>query len=120
MGRYEEAFRRSLDDPEGFWREAAQQIDWYQAPAGILDASNPPFYRWFGDGVMNTCFNALDRHVAGGRGDQAALVYDSPVTGDVPVQRVETGVHDPVAEPAVERRVRRVQNAGRATVSTGG
>jgi propionyl-CoA synthetase len=81
MGRYEEAFRRSLDDTEGFWREAAQQIDWYKAPAGILDASNPPFYRWFGDGVMNTCFNALDRHVAGGRGDQAALVYDSPVTG---------------------------------------
>jgi propionyl-CoA synthetase len=81
MGRYAEAFQRSLDDPEGFWREAAQQIDWYQAPASILDASNPPFYRWFSDGVMNTCFNAVDRHVAGGRGDQAALIYDSPVTG---------------------------------------
>ena len=81
MGRYEEAFRRSLDDPEGFWREAAQQIDWYQAPDGVLDASHPPFYRWFGGGVMNTCFNAVDRHVADGRGDQAALIYDSPVTG---------------------------------------
>jgi propionyl-CoA synthetase len=81
MGGYAEAFRRSLDDPEGFWGAAAQHIDWYRAPAAILDSSNPPFYRWFSDGMMNTCFNALDRHVAGGRGDQAALVYDSPVTG---------------------------------------
>jgi hypothetical protein len=81
MGGYAEAYRRSLDDPEGFWGQAAQQIDWYHAPATILDASNPPFYRWFSDGAMNTCFNALDRHVARGRGDQAALIYDSPVTG---------------------------------------
>jgi propionyl-CoA synthetase len=81
MGSYAEAFRRSLDDPEGFWREAAKEIDWYQAPTSILDASNPPFYRWFSGGVMNTCYNAVDRHVANGRGDQAALVYDSPVTG---------------------------------------
>jgi propionyl-CoA synthetase len=81
MGGYAEAYRRSLDDPEGFWGEVAAQIDWHRAPATILDASNPPFYRWFSDGVMNTCFNALDRHVARGRGDQAALIYDSPVTG---------------------------------------
>jgi len=81
MGSYAEAFRRSLDDPEGFWREAAKEIDWYQAPTSILDASNPPFYRWFSDGVMNTCHNAVDRHVANGRGDQTALIYDSPVTG---------------------------------------
>jgi propionyl-CoA synthetase len=81
MGSYAEAFRRSLDDPEGFWREAAKEIDWYQAPTSILDASNPPFYRWFSDGIMNTCHNAVDRHVANGRGDQAALIYDSPVTG---------------------------------------
>ncbi len=58
-----------------------KQIDWYQAPTVVLDTSNPPFYRWFADGVMNTCFNALDRHVRDGRGDQAALIYDSPVTG---------------------------------------
>jgi len=81
MGGYAEAYQRSLADPEGFWGEAAQGIDWYQAPGAILDASNPPFYRWFTDGVMNTCFNALDRHVADGRADQAALIYDSPVTG---------------------------------------
>jgi propionyl-CoA synthetase len=81
MGGYAEAYRQSLDDPEGFWGEAARQIDWHHAPSTILDASNPPFYRWFSDGVLNTCFNAVDRHVARGRGDQAALIYDSPVTG---------------------------------------
>jgi propionyl-CoA synthetase len=61
--------------------EAAEDIDWYTAPAVVLDASDPPFYRWFPGGVMNTCFNALDRHVRGGRADQAAPIYDSPVTG---------------------------------------
>ena len=55
----------------------------------VLDASNPPFYRWFADGVLNTCFNALDRHVRDGRGDQAALIYDSPVTGTA--GRIPTG-----------------------------
>jgi propionyl-CoA synthetase len=83
MGRYAEVFRRSLTDPDGFWAEAAQAIDWYRAPTAVLDGSNPPFYRWFSDGVLNTCFNALDRHVRDGRGGQAALIYDSPVTGTV-------------------------------------
>ena len=81
MGRYAEEFRRSIDDPESFWGDAARAIDWYRAPSVILDSSNLPFYRWFSDGELNTCFNALDRHVRDGRGDQAALIYDSPVTG---------------------------------------
>ncbi len=81
MSRYAQEFQRSLADPEGFWADAAKDIDWYQAPAVVLDRSNPPFYRWFADGVLNTCFNALDRHVRDGRGGQAALIYDSPVTG---------------------------------------
>jgi propionyl-CoA synthetase len=81
MGRYEDVFRRSLDDPAGFWAEAAAAVDWYQQPQGILDDSNPPFYRWYRGGTLNTCYNALDRHVEGGRGDQDALIYDSPVTG---------------------------------------
>jgi propionyl-CoA synthetase len=81
MGRYAEAFRRSLADPEGFWGEAGKQIDWFREPTVILDAADPPFYRWFADGVLNTCYNALDRHVRGGRASQAALIYDSPVTG---------------------------------------
>jgi propionyl-CoA synthetase len=81
MGRYAEEFHRSLADPEGFWSQAAEEIDWYRAPATVLDASNPPFYRWFPDGMLNTCFNAVDRHVLAGRADQTALIYDSPVTG---------------------------------------
>ncbi len=80
MGRYAEAFRQSLDDPERFWASAVQDIDWYREPTVVLDKSSPPFYRWFTDGVLNTCFNAVDRHVRDGRGDQAALIYDSPVT----------------------------------------
>jgi propionyl-CoA synthetase len=81
MGHYTEVFRQSLVYPEGFWGEAAKTIDWYHEPSVVLDTSNPPFYRWFTDGVLNTCFNALDRHVRDGRGDQAALIHDSPVTG---------------------------------------
>ena len=80
---YADVHARSLSDPEGFWREAAEAIDWDVFPSVILDDSAPPFYRWFSDGRMNTCFNALDRHVASGRGDQPALIYDSPVTGQV-------------------------------------
>jgi propionyl-CoA synthetase len=81
MGRYAEEFHRSLADPESFWGDAAKGIEWYKAPTVVLDASKAPFYRWFPDGVLNTCFNALDRHVRDGRGEQAALIYDSPVTG---------------------------------------
>jgi len=78
---YADAFRRSIDDAEGFWAEAATEIDWFRPPARILDDSGKPFYRWYPDGVLNSCFNAVDRHVRDGRADQAALIYDSPVTG---------------------------------------
>jgi propionyl-CoA synthetase len=81
MAAYAEAYRQSLEDPEGFWGEAAKAIAWVRPPSRILDDSNEPLYRWFSDGVLNTCFNALDRHVDGGRGQQVALVYDSPVAG---------------------------------------
>jgi propionyl-CoA synthetase len=80
MGALESIYRRSLEDPEGFWREAAAGLEWERDPTVVLDDSRPPFYRWFADGVLNTCHNALDRHVEGGRAEQAALVYDSPVT----------------------------------------
>jgi propionyl-CoA synthetase len=80
--RYDEAYARSLQDPEGFWSEAAGDIHWYKRWDKIFDDSNVPFYRWFVGGMVNTCFNALDRHVDGGRGAQAALIYDSPVTGN--------------------------------------
>jgi propionyl-CoA synthetase len=81
MGDYRETYRRSIEDPDGFWADAAGAVDWRTPPTTVLDRSNPPFYRWFPDGVLNTCENALDRHVAAGAGDRTALVYDSPVTG---------------------------------------
>jgi propionyl-CoA synthetase len=83
MASFDEVYRRSIDDPEGFWMEAAAAIDWETPPETVLDASGAPFYRWFAGGRLNTCFNAVDRHADGGRGNQAALVYDSPVTSTV-------------------------------------
>jgi len=80
MGRFDEVQARALEDPEGFWAAAAEGIDWIKPWDRVLDDSNPPFYRWFSGGQLNTCYNALDRHADGGRGDQAALIYDSPVT----------------------------------------
>ena len=78
---YDEAYRRSLDDPEGFWGELAADIHWTKPWDRVLDDTNPPFYRWFPGAETNTCYNAVDRHVEAGRGDQAALIYDSPITG---------------------------------------
>ena len=80
-GSYALAHARSIQDPEGFWAQAALGIDWITKPVQVLDDSRPPFYRWFRGGQLNTCYNALDRHVIAGRGDQPALHYDSPVTG---------------------------------------
>ena len=79
MHRYEETYRRSIEKPEEFWADAAAAIEWFEPWERVLDDSRPPFYRWFAGGRMNTCFNALDRHVEGGRADQTALIYDSPV-----------------------------------------
>jgi propionyl-CoA synthetase len=73
-------YRRSIDDKAGFWAEAAAGIDWYKTWDQVLDDSNPPFYRWFPGAELNTCYNAVDRHVANGRGEQAAIIHDSPVT----------------------------------------
>jgi propionyl-CoA synthetase len=78
---YDEVYARWREAPESFWAEAAEAIHWYKKWDKILDASKPPFYRWFTGGVVNSCYNALDRHVEQGRGDQLALIYDSPVTG---------------------------------------
>jgi propionyl-CoA synthetase len=83
MGLYSEAHQRSLTDPEGFWLDAAAAIDWVEKPTRALDATEAPFYRWFPDGVLNTCFNALDRHVRDGRGEQTALIWDSAMTGTI-------------------------------------
>jgi propionyl-CoA synthetase len=80
---YAETYRRSIERPEEFWAEAAEAIDWERRWDRVLDASRPPFYRWFAGARLNTCWNALDRHVAVGRGDRTALIWDSPVTGQI-------------------------------------
>ena len=78
---YEEVYARWQSDPEAFWAEAAKAIDWYRPWDQVLDRSRPPFVRWFPGALANTCHNAVDRHVESGRADQAALIWDSPVTG---------------------------------------
>ncbi len=83
MGGYDHTYRQWLEDPEEFWRAASTAIDWDRPPDAILDRSVTPSPAWFPGGELNTCFNALDRHVRDGRGEQAALIYDSPVTGVV-------------------------------------
>jgi len=80
---YATEYQRSLTDPEGFWREQAEALPWYEFPSTILSQDENGAWRWFEGGKTNTCFLALDRHVEDGRGDQTALIYDSPVTGQV-------------------------------------
>ena len=80
MGKYQEYFDKAINRPDEFWGEAAQKIDWVKPWDKVLDDGNKPFYRWFTGGELNTCYNAVDRHVEAGRGDQPAIIYDSPVT----------------------------------------
>lgn len=80
---YNEAYERSINDPDSFWGEAAENCHWYKKWDKVLDDSNKPFYRWFTGGQINTCYNALDYHIENGLGDQDALIYDSPVTNTI-------------------------------------
>lgn len=81
MSRYGVVYDRWKTDPEEFWMDAAKDIDWIVPPVRALDDATPPFYRWFADATCNTCWNAVDRHVEDGRGDQPAIIHDSPITG---------------------------------------
>ncbi len=81
--KFEQVYARALADPEGFWAEAAEALIWDRKWDKVLDADDAPFYRWFTGGMLNTCYNALDRHVENGRVDQPALIHDSPVTDSV-------------------------------------
>ncbi len=81
MGTYKDVYAAWQANPEAFWAEAAKAVDWTRAPGSILDDSNAPLYRWFADAEANTCYNAIDRHVEAGRGDQPAVIHDSPATG---------------------------------------
>ena len=83
MSSYAETYRRSLEKPEEFWAEAAEAIEWERRWDRVLDDTRPPFYRWFAGARLNTCWNALDRHVAAGHGERLALIWDSPVTNTI-------------------------------------
>jgi len=78
---YEEIYRRSINDPAGFWGECADQLHWYRRWDQVLDESSAPFYRWFVGGETNLCYNAVDRHAQGERRGQAALIWESPEAG---------------------------------------
>ena len=80
--KFNDIYQNSLKNPESFWQEVSDDIFWFKKPTKILNKSNPPFYKWFEDGVTNTCYNALDIHIDQGRGDKLALIYDSPITGN--------------------------------------
>ena len=79
--KFNKIYDHSIKNPEKFWQEAAEDIFWFKKPTKILNKSNPPFYKWFEDGVTNTCYNALDHHIDQGRGEKLAIIYDSPITG---------------------------------------
>ena len=78
--KYQEIYQRSIKDAEGFWSEVANDVFWYKKPTKILNSDNPPFYKWFQDGITNTCYNAVDLHVNNGSGNKIAIIYDSPIT----------------------------------------
>ena len=80
--KYQEVYRKSIKNPQEFWSEISKDIFWYKKPSKILNSNSPPFYKWYEDGVTNTCYNALDVHIDKGRGDRTALIYDSPITGN--------------------------------------
>ena len=83
MTGYVETYHRSLQQPEEFWAEAAEAVDWEKRWDRVLDDTRRPFYRWFAGARLNTCWNALDRHVAAGNGERVALIWDSPVTDSI-------------------------------------
>lgn len=115
MNRYQDDYRRAQEDPEGFWAEQARHLHWHRPWDQVLDRREAPSYRWLAGAQFNTCFNALDRHVDDGRGEQAALIYDSPLTG---TQRSYTyrALQDAVARFAGALRAQGVQTGDRVVI----
>ena len=112
---YQAAYDRAMHDPEGFWAEAAGLIDWDRSWDRVMDDSHPPFYRWYGGAMLNTCYNAVDRHVIAGRGDQPAIIYDSPVT-DTQATITYAELLDRVARFAGALRAQGVEKGDRVIV----
>ena len=79
---FNEIYQNSIQKPEEFWKNISNEIFWFKKPTKILNKSNPPFYKWFEDGVTNTCYNAVDLHIDEGKGEKTAIIYDSPITGN--------------------------------------
>ena len=96
---YKAEYQYSMDDPEGFWKDKANALSWYKFPENILSQDDQGIYHWFEDGEMNTAYMALDYHIEQGRGDQTALIYDSPVT-DAKKQLTYLELRDEVAKTA--------------------
>ena len=78
--KFNKIYQESIQNPEKFWQNVSEDIFWFKKPTKILNKSKPPFYKWFEDGVTNTCYNAIDTHIDQGKGDKIALIYDSPIT----------------------------------------
>ena len=114
-GAYEAMYRRSVNDPEGFWAEAAKALHWYKPADTVLDTAARPIPRWFAGAEFNTCYNALDRHVDAGRGDQVALIYDSPVTDQQRRYRYKT-LRDKVAKLAGALRAAGIERGDRVVI----
>ena len=79
---FKQIYEASIKKPEEFWQNVSEDVFWFKKPSKILNKDKPPFYKWFCDGVTNTCYNALDIHIDQGRGERIALIYDSPITGN--------------------------------------
>ena len=77
---FNKIYQESIQNPEEFWKNVSDDVFWFKKPTKILNKSNPPFYKWFEDGVTNTCYNAIDVHIDKGNGEKTALIYDSPIT----------------------------------------
>ncbi len=80
--KFNQIYQNSIKNPEDFWRSVSEDIFWFKEPTKILNKSNPPFYKWYEDGITNTCYNALDFHIDQGKGEKTALIYDSPITNN--------------------------------------
>ena len=113
---FEAAYKRSIDDPEGFWADAAKDVVWTKKWDRVLDDSNKPFYRWFKGGELNTCYNCLDRHIDEGNGGRNALIYDSPVTSETKRTYSYLELRDEVAKVAGALRGLGVEKGDRVIV----
>ncbi|MCR9113149.1 MAG: propionate-CoA ligase PrpE [Rhodobacteraceae bacterium] len=112
---YKEVYDSWKQDPEGFWMQAADAIDWFEKPTRALNDDNAPLYEWFSDGMVNTCWNAVDRHVEAGHGDRTAIIYDSPIT-DTKHKISYAELRDRVASLAGALRAKGIEKGDRVII----